>query len=171
MAQAGDTAAAEKLAAGLDKDFPLETLAQRYWLRAIRAVIALHRKDPGRAVELLQLTNAIDLGESRLSRSICVERPISYFTMAAMRKPNSRSLSIIAAWWRTQNGAHWPASALGAPTCCRATSPGPKRPIRTSSHCGRPRTRIFLSCKRRKRSTRNCGSENIPPLDVGLYRL
>ena len=63
MAQAGDTAAAEKLASGLDKDFPLDTLVQRYWLPAIRAAIALERKDPGRAVELLQVTNAIELGD------------------------------------------------------------------------------------------------------------
>jgi eukaryotic-like serine/threonine-protein kinase len=66
IAQAGDTAAADKLAAGLDKDFPLDTLVQRYWLPAIRAAIALQRKDPGRAVELLQVTNAIELGDFRL---------------------------------------------------------------------------------------------------------
>jgi predicted Zn-dependent protease len=66
MAQAGDTAAAEKLVAGLDKDFPLDTLAQRYWLPAVRAAIALERKDPRRAVELLQVTNAIELGDFRL---------------------------------------------------------------------------------------------------------
>jgi hypothetical protein len=66
MAQAGDTVAAEKLAAGLDKDFPLDTLAQRYWLPAVRPAIALERKDPHRAVELLQVTNAIELGDFRL---------------------------------------------------------------------------------------------------------
>jgi eukaryotic-like serine/threonine-protein kinase len=66
MAEAGDTAEAEKLAAGLDKDFPVDTLVQRYWLPAIRAAIALERKDPGRAVELLQVTNAIELGDFRL---------------------------------------------------------------------------------------------------------
>ncbi len=33
---------------------------------AIRAAIALQRKDPRRAVELLQVTNAIELGEPRL---------------------------------------------------------------------------------------------------------
>jgi eukaryotic-like serine/threonine-protein kinase len=66
MAQTGDTAAAEKMAAGLDKDFPLDTLVQRYWVPAIRAAVALNRKDPGRAVELLQVTNAIELGDSRL---------------------------------------------------------------------------------------------------------
>jgi eukaryotic-like serine/threonine-protein kinase len=66
IAQAGDTAAAEKLAARLDKDFPVDTLVQRYWLPAIRAAIALDRKDPDRAVELLRVTNAIELGDFRL---------------------------------------------------------------------------------------------------------
>lgn len=66
LAQAGDTASAEKLAAGLDKDFPLDTLIQRYWLPAIRAAISLQRKDPNRAVELLQVTSAAELGPQGL---------------------------------------------------------------------------------------------------------
>ncbi len=66
MAQAGDTAAADKLAAELDRDFPLDTLVQRYWLPAIRAAIALDRKDPSQAVERLQVTNALELGDYRL---------------------------------------------------------------------------------------------------------
>src|SRR5215468_8645190 len=48
---AGDTAAAEKLAAGLDKTFPLDTLVQRYWLPAIRAATAMEHKDPNRSVK------------------------------------------------------------------------------------------------------------------------
>jgi DNA-binding winged helix-turn-helix (wHTH) protein/tetratricopeptide (TPR) repeat protein len=66
IAQAGDTAAAEKLAAGLDKEFPLDAMVQRYWLPAIRAAIALQNKDPDRALELLQVTNDIELGDSQL---------------------------------------------------------------------------------------------------------
>jgi tetratricopeptide (TPR) repeat protein len=66
MAWAGDTAAAEKLAVELDKAFPLDTLVQRYWLPAIRAAIALQRKDPGSAVERLQVTSALELGDFRL---------------------------------------------------------------------------------------------------------
>ena len=46
LARAGDTAGAEKLAAELDKTFPLDTLVQRYWLPTIRAGVALERKDP-----------------------------------------------------------------------------------------------------------------------------
>ena len=63
LARAGDTAGAEKLAAQLDKDFPLDTLVQRYRLPTIRAAVALQRKDPNRAVELLQAASAIELGD------------------------------------------------------------------------------------------------------------
>jgi len=62
LARAGDTAGAEKLATELDKTFPLDTLVQRYWLATIRAAVAMERKDPNRAVELLKETSAIELG-------------------------------------------------------------------------------------------------------------
>ncbi|MGD0414222.1 MAG: protein kinase [Terriglobales bacterium] len=62
LARAGDTAAAEKLATELDKTFALDTLVQRYWLPTIRAGGALQRKDPNRAIELLKVTSAIELG-------------------------------------------------------------------------------------------------------------
>jgi eukaryotic-like serine/threonine-protein kinase len=62
LARAGDAAGAEKLAAELDKTFPLDTLVQRFWLPTIRAAMALERKDPNRAVELLKEASAIELG-------------------------------------------------------------------------------------------------------------
>src|SRR5271169_3033803 len=61
LARAGDTAGAEKVAAELDKDFPLDTLVQRYWLPNIRAAVALQHKDPNQAVELLKANSVIDL--------------------------------------------------------------------------------------------------------------
>ena len=61
LARAGDTAAAEKLAAKLDKAFPLDTMVQRYWLPTIRASVALERKDPNRAIELLKVASTIEL--------------------------------------------------------------------------------------------------------------
>jgi len=61
LARAGDAAGAEKLAAELDKTFPLDTLVQRYWLPTIRAAVALQRKDPNRAIELLKVASAIEL--------------------------------------------------------------------------------------------------------------
>jgi eukaryotic-like serine/threonine-protein kinase len=63
LARAGDTAGAEKLAAELDKTYPLDTLVQRNWLPTIRAAIALERKDPNRAIELLKDASAIELGQ------------------------------------------------------------------------------------------------------------
>ena len=62
LVRAGDTAGAEKLAAELDKTFPLDTLVQRYWLPTIRAGVALERKDPKRAIELLKVASTIELG-------------------------------------------------------------------------------------------------------------
>jgi eukaryotic-like serine/threonine-protein kinase len=63
LAMTGDTAAAEKLAAELDRNYPLDTLVQGYRLPAIRAALALQRKDPHRAVELLQVTSPLELGD------------------------------------------------------------------------------------------------------------
>jgi predicted Zn-dependent protease len=72
LARAGDTAGAEKLAAQLDKAFPLNTLVQRYWLPTIRAAVALERKDPSRAIELLKVASTVELGGAwNLAISLC----------------------------------------------------------------------------------------------------
>jgi eukaryotic-like serine/threonine-protein kinase len=63
VARAGNTVGAEKLVAELNKRFPLDTLVQRYWLPTIRAAVALEHKDPKRAIELLNETSTIELGE------------------------------------------------------------------------------------------------------------
>jgi predicted Zn-dependent protease len=63
LARIGDTAGAERLAAELDKTFPLDRLLQRYWLPTVRAAIALEHKDPNRAIELLRATSTIELGQ------------------------------------------------------------------------------------------------------------
>jgi serine/threonine protein kinase len=63
LARAGDMARAGKLAAELDKRFPQNTVVQRYWLPTIRAAVALQRKDPNRAVELLQAASTVELGQ------------------------------------------------------------------------------------------------------------
>jgi serine/threonine protein kinase/tetratricopeptide (TPR) repeat protein len=72
LARAGDTAGAEKLAAELDKTFPLDTRVQRYWLPTIRAGVALERKDPNRAIELLKVASTIELSApSNLTIFLC----------------------------------------------------------------------------------------------------
>ena len=72
LARAGDTKAAEKLAAELNESYPLDTVVQRYWLPSIAAAVAIEHKDPNRAVELLQPASAIELGQpSNLTVSLC----------------------------------------------------------------------------------------------------
>jgi len=70
LARAGDTAGAEEMAVELDKAFPLDTLAQRYWLPAIRAGVALERKDPNRAIELLEVARPIELYTAGVTSTI-----------------------------------------------------------------------------------------------------
>ncbi|HMD83694.1 MAG TPA: winged helix-turn-helix domain-containing protein [Terriglobia bacterium] len=72
LARAGDTAGAERLAAELDKAFPLGTFVQRYWLPTIKAAVALERQDPNRAIELLKTASTIELGApTNLSPTLC----------------------------------------------------------------------------------------------------
>jgi len=72
LARAGDTGGAEKLASELDKTYPLDTIVQRYWLPTIRAAVALERKDPNRALELLKETGTLELGqETQATISLC----------------------------------------------------------------------------------------------------
>jgi Flp pilus assembly protein TadD len=70
LARAGDTAAAEKLAAELNKQFPLDTLAQRYWLPSIRAAVELERNNVNQAVASLQATSSYELGVPTLDVSL-----------------------------------------------------------------------------------------------------
>ena len=105
LARAGDTAAAEKLAAELDKTFPLDTLVQRYWLPTIRAAVALERKDPNRAIELLKVASTDRTRPAYASQRysyaqfICGEKPISCCTTATQRQRNFRSSSTTTDWW------------------------------------------------------------------------
>ena len=45
------------------RQFPLDTLVQEYWLPAIRAAVALERKEPEDAMRRLGVASAIDLGQ------------------------------------------------------------------------------------------------------------
>jgi hypothetical protein len=44
----------QKLADGLDEEFPQNTIVQGYWLPAIRAAIELNKKNAAKTVELLK---------------------------------------------------------------------------------------------------------------------
>jgi len=63
FARAGDPAAAQKLADQLDRESPLDTMIQGYWLPTIRAAIELDRNNSQKAIDLLQATIDYDLGQ------------------------------------------------------------------------------------------------------------
>lgn len=63
MAQGGESASATALATDLNKEFPLDTLVQRYWLPSIRAAIALQKNDAKAALEVLATASDLDLSQ------------------------------------------------------------------------------------------------------------
>src|SRR5215469_2942462 len=63
LARAGDTAEAAKLANGLARDFPQNTVLQGYWLPSIRAAMELDAKDSTKAVEILKKAAPYELGQ------------------------------------------------------------------------------------------------------------
>ena len=62
LALAGDAAKAKKLSVELDKNFPLHTRVQRYWLPTIRAAVALDRNNAPEAIELLHAVGPNEIG-------------------------------------------------------------------------------------------------------------
>jgi eukaryotic-like serine/threonine-protein kinase len=62
LARAGYTTEANRLADGLNREFPLDTLVQHYVLPTIRAVLAINREDGQRALKLLEATAEYEYG-------------------------------------------------------------------------------------------------------------
>ena len=70
-AMAGDTARAESLAQELSKRFQLDTQMQSFWLPAVRAQLALNRKNPTDALGQLQAaTGPIEFGQIQFINNI-----------------------------------------------------------------------------------------------------
>ena len=65
LARAGDKTQAQRLADGLNRDFPRDTLVQSYWLPSIRAAIAIDSKDAAKALEFLQTAIPNELGQTQ----------------------------------------------------------------------------------------------------------
>jgi len=63
FAMGGDTARAESLAQDLGKRFPLDTQMQSLWLPAIQAQLALDGKNPAAALNALQASSSLELGQ------------------------------------------------------------------------------------------------------------
>jgi len=62
LARSGDPAEAQRLADELNKQFPLDTVVQGYWLPTIRAATALQRNNPLQAITALETARQYELG-------------------------------------------------------------------------------------------------------------
>ena len=60
--RAGDAAQAEIIADALNQQFPVDTMLQNYSLPTIRAQVELSRRNPRRAIDILQATIPYELG-------------------------------------------------------------------------------------------------------------
>jgi DNA-binding winged helix-turn-helix (wHTH) protein/tetratricopeptide (TPR) repeat protein len=76
FAMAGDSARAEYLAQQLGKRFPLDTQIQSLWLPTIQAQLALNRKNPAAALDVLQASTPIELGNIPFLKSISCLYPV-----------------------------------------------------------------------------------------------
>ena len=61
LARDGDTAAAEKLATELEKQYPPDSLVQLFYLSSVRAAIALNRHNPAQTIEILRAAAKMEL--------------------------------------------------------------------------------------------------------------
>jgi tetratricopeptide (TPR) repeat protein len=64
FARAGDPIRAQKLADALDKQHPLDTMVQSYYLPSVRAAIWLDRHDPHEAIAALKQAEPYELGDT-----------------------------------------------------------------------------------------------------------
>ena len=62
-ARSGDPATAQKMADKIDRESPLDTMIQGYWLPAIRAAIELDKGNAEKAIDLLQPATNYELGQ------------------------------------------------------------------------------------------------------------
>jgi len=70
FAMAGENARAESLARDLDHRFPLDTQVQSLWLPAIQAQLELNGKNPGAAIDRLEASSRIELGQIQFINNI-----------------------------------------------------------------------------------------------------
>jgi len=62
LARAGDIVGASAIAKDLNRRFPTDTLLKGYWMPSIQAAIEIDRKNPARAIEVLQIASPYELG-------------------------------------------------------------------------------------------------------------
>lgn len=63
LARAGETSRATQVADRLEREFPSDTLVQRYWLPCIRGAVALAQDDAAACLQSLEKATPVELGQ------------------------------------------------------------------------------------------------------------
>ena len=63
LARAGDSDHAQRIADDLQKENPLNTMINGYWVPTIRAAIEIDHKNPGKAIQILEAAAPYELGD------------------------------------------------------------------------------------------------------------
>jgi eukaryotic-like serine/threonine-protein kinase len=63
FARAGDSTRAQRLADEVQKQFPLDTIINDYWLPTVRAAIEINRSNPAKAIEFLRTAAPYEMGD------------------------------------------------------------------------------------------------------------
>jgi hypothetical protein len=71
LARSGDSSLSQAIANALERRFPEDTLVRFNYLPTLRALLALNRKNPSKAIELLQTASPYELGSSVDSVGFC----------------------------------------------------------------------------------------------------
>ncbi len=96
FARAGDLAKAQRLADRLNREFPLDTMIQNYFLPTIRAAIELQRSNPGKAIEILKVVMPYEMGGATLGNLYPVyERGQAYLQAGQIQQAIAEFQNII----------------------------------------------------------------------------
>lgn len=152
LARAGDTDRAQKMADDLQKENPLNTMINGYWLPTIRAAVEISRKNPKKAIQILEAAAPYELGIPAPSLAFGATlypvylRGQAYLTLRQGSAAAGEFQKYVD--HRTVVNSYplgrWPASALPAPMPC-STTPRPALLTRISSLSGRTPTRASQS--------------------------
>ena len=172
LAVAGDADQAEKLAEEMNKSFPLDTWVQLYYLPTTRAVVALSRKNPAEAVELLSSISPHELGAPGLVS--IYERGRAYLMLHNGSAAATEFQRVIDHPGIVQTH---PVGALAHLGLGRAyalqddtTKSRAASRTRISSRCGKTPTQAFPSCSKPRRSTPSC-NDRVVMLKILWFRL
>ena len=165
FALAGDSLRAQLLADDLARRYPDDTIVNFNYLPTIRAQIALDRKDPARAIELLQSADPTNWvawvaygGSCFWDRCMCVARRILLNIRDVKLPANSRRFSTTGELSALAPSARWNICKSGERTAYQETRRRQKVRTRISSRSGKTPTPTSRFSSKPKRNTRSCSS-------------